>query len=61
MTASLKNCAGCGSVNVVKIVYGYPSYELFQDAEAGKIRLGGCCISDSDLKYFCKDCEKEWD
>lgn len=30
MAFLLKKCPGCGSVNVVKIVYGYSSYELFK-------------------------------
>lgn len=60
MAVLVKMCPACGSVNIVKIVYGYPCFELFQNAEAGKVRLGGCCISDSDPEYFCRDCEKEW-
>jgi hypothetical protein len=33
-------------------MYGYPlfSEELEQKLEAGKITLGGCCISDDDPK-----------
>jgi hypothetical protein len=30
-------------------------------AEEGKIKLGGCCITDSDPEYYCKNCENEWD
>jgi len=37
-----------------------PTHEAFQMAEEGKIKLGGCCITDSDPEYYCKDCENEW-
>lgn len=37
-----------------------PSHELFQEAEAGKVKLGGCCIIEGGPEYFCKDCENEW-
>lgn len=60
MAANVKRCPKCRSVNVIKIIYGYPSSELFQKAEAGKIRLGGCCIYEDNPDYFCKDCENEW-
>jgi len=55
-----KQCPKCGSKNSVKIVYGMPSHELFQEAEAGKVKLGGCCIIEGGPEYFCKDCENEW-
>ena len=55
-----KQCPKCGSKNTVKIVYGYPSYKTFQKYEAGKIRLGGCCVVDGSPEYFCRDCENEW-
>jgi hypothetical protein len=37
-----------------------PSSELFEEAEAGKVKLGGCCIIEDGPEYFCKDCEHEW-
>ena len=37
-----------------------PNYELLLEAEAGKVKLGGCVISLSDPEYCCKDCEYEW-
>ena len=56
-----KQCPYCGSKNSIRIVYGYPSHKLFIDAEAGRVKLGGCCIFESSPEYFCKDCEHEWD
>jgi hypothetical protein len=39
-----KRCPRCGSQHVVKIVYGYPSREMFEDAREGRIALGGCTV-----------------
>lgn len=60
MPILFKRCPRCGSKNSVKIIYGMPSYELFQEAEVGKVKLGGCCITEGASEYFCKDCEHEW-
>lgn len=53
-------CPKCGSTDCGQIVYGMPSYELFRQAEAGEIRLGGCCIWDDSPDYFCRICGCEW-
>lgn len=53
-------CPECGSENVVPIVYGLPSWEAWEEELEGKIRLGGCCISEDSPKYACKDCHCEW-
>jgi len=55
-----KKCSKCGSNNSIKIVYGMPSYKLSLEAEAGKVKLGGCVISLGNPEYFCKDCSHEW-
>jgi len=55
-----KQCPKCGSKNSLRIIYGMPSHELFEEADAGKVRLGGCCIFEGNPEYFCKDCENEW-
>ena len=36
-------CPRCGAVSV-PIVYGLPSYELFDAADRGEVALGGCCV-----------------
>lgn len=61
MAINYKKCLKCGSLNVIKILYGMPTHEAFQLADEGKIRLGGCCITGTDPEYYCKDCENEWD
>lgn len=60
MAVNYKKCPKCGSKNSVKIVYGMPSFKLFQEAEAGKVKLGGCCIIEGGPEYYCKDCKNEW-
>ena len=61
MAINYKKCPNCGSTNVLGILYGMPTHEAFLKAEAGEIKLGGCCITGSDPEYYCKDCEHEWD
>jgi hypothetical protein len=40
----------------VPIVYGYPTSELFEVAERGEVRLGGCVIGNESPDYECRDC-----
>ena len=60
MAINYKQCPNCGSKNSLKIIYGEPSYELFEEAKTGKVKFGGCCIMVGGSEYFCKDCEHEW-
>ena len=60
MAIPYKQCPKCGSKKSVKIIYGMPSYELFELAEVGKVKLGGCVIIEDNPEYLCKDCEHEW-
>lgn len=60
MAILYKKCPKCNSRNSVRIVYGMPSYELFKEAEAGEIKLGGCSIMEGSPEYFCKECEHKW-
>ena len=55
-----KRCPHCGSYDVRKIIYGYPSNELWEEELQGKIKLGGCCIHENIPGYFCDECEKEF-
>ena len=61
MAINYKKCPRCGSLNTIKIIYGMPTHDAFLMAEEGEIKLGGCCITDSDPEYYCKNCENEWD
>ena len=51
-----KKCPKCGSPKVAPILYGLPAPEAFEDAEAGKIALGGCVITGDDPAWRCLDC-----
>ena len=54
-----RKCPVCGSKRVVRILYGLPAPEVFDDVEKGKIALGGCCITDNDPYWKCLDCDTE--
>jgi predicted nucleic-acid-binding Zn-ribbon protein len=53
-----KQCPACGCHKVALIQYGLPAFddEMNRQLEAGKIVLGGCCISDCDPKWQCVEC-----
>ncbi len=60
MAINYRKCPECNSRNVIKILYGEPTGEaLFMEAQ-GKIKLGGCLITDIDPEYYCNDCANEW-
>ena len=49
-----KTCPVCNKKNnVTRIVYGYPSLKLLKAASKGKVKLGGCVITDCDPKWYC--------
>jgi len=52
-----RRCPACRSSNVLRIVYGYPDFDLFQDAEAGRVALGGCVLTGADPSWRCMDCD----
>ena len=50
-------CPHCGKTDkVIPIIYGYPGEDLFRKQQAGKVRLGGCCVSEDgkDPEWYCK-------
>lgn len=46
MTIRYKKCVTCGSLDVAKIIYGYPTADALKKQEEGKIKLGGCVVSE---------------
>lgn len=53
------NCPKCKTNReVIPILYGYPSYEGFKKAEAGKLKLGGCEITEDSPQFYCKACQE---
>lgn len=49
-----KTCPKNHTDNIIPIVYGYPSEELFDKADSGLVRLGGCEVSEDAPNWFCK-------
>ncbi|MEZ5171906.1 MAG: hypothetical protein R3A49_14370 [Acidimicrobiia bacterium] len=48
-------CPQCGGP-VVRIAYGLPGREMWRDAEAGHIVLGGCCVDFFSPTHHCFAC-----
>ena len=42
------------------IFYGYPSFEMFEESDLGKVELGGCCMETDVPDRHCKACEHQW-
>jgi hypothetical protein len=61
MTTRKSKCPICGKVDsVVRILYGMPTVKAYEDAQAGKLHIGGCCIGPDSPKWYCKRCDKEF-
>ncbi|WP_018350311.1 hypothetical protein [Longispora albida] len=45
-------CPDCGEASI-PIMYGMPSYEAFQRAEAGELALGGCVVFEDAPRWRC--------
>ena len=60
MPKKIPICPNCRSKNVISIIYGLPTEDIGKEAEEGKVKLGGCCVTDNDPEWYCKDCEIEW-
>ena len=54
-------CPACKSNNVVPIAYGLPGFEMIEEANKGKIHLGGCVIEEGAPDFHCNDCERDWE
>lgn len=56
-------CPRCNEKELVEIVYGMPSSEMFDYAKKGLIKLGGCeeifPFVDESKEYYCNNCECE--
>lgn len=60
MTNKRRKCPQCQSKKVVPIIYGMPTQETFEEAEEGKLIIGGCCLSDDSPEWHCNDCQHEF-
>lgn len=54
-------CPKCQSEEAIPILYGYPNETAIQAAKEGKIKLGGCCVTGYDPRFYCKQCHQEFD
>ena len=54
-------CHECGSLRIARILYGLPAWsaELEADLKAGRVAIGGCCITGDDPAWKCMECEAE--
>ena len=60
MNFKINKCPRCGSKKVIPIIYGMLTEEYHLKAESGRIKAGGCCITNHSPNYYCKECEYEW-
>jgi endogenous inhibitor of DNA gyrase (YacG/DUF329 family) len=52
-----RTCPSCAAeVTPVPIVYGYPTVDAFEEADAGRLHLGGCIVTDDDPEFACPAC-----
>jgi len=49
-------CPKCQSPRVIRIVYGFPTSEMFDKVDRGEVKLGGCIIKEDNPDFYCKDC-----
>ena len=57
--ASGSVCPLCGGA-LIPIVYGYPGPGLMDEADAGRVRLGGCVVMGNDPAWECTVCERSF-
>ena len=55
----MKQCPKCGT-NLVDIVYGEPSFEIFEKADRKEVKLGGCEVSPDNPVYHCYSCNLDF-
>ncbi|MEP6468659.1 MAG: hypothetical protein ABJC24_02710 [Chloroflexota bacterium] len=55
-TTTFPPCPACGSTDAVRIVYGYPSAELWEEEKRGELVLGGCLVGPESPGYECGSC-----
>lgn len=55
-------CPKCGNRNVAEYLWGMPAFtkKLEEELEVGHFVLGGCMITESDPKYHCNNCKKDF-
>ena len=51
-------CPRCDSREVVPVIFGIPSFDLFERQERGEVILGGC--EPRDEEWACRSCRLGW-
>ncbi len=57
---SRRFCPKGHSNDLIPIVYGLPGKKLVKQSENGKVKLGGCIVTDCDPKWYCKNHQIEF-
>jgi len=53
------SCSRCGAGQVVAVVYGYPDFELMEQAERGEVTLAESVVrGDDDPRWHCRICNQ---
>jgi len=56
-----KECPKCGKKKIASFLFGLPDFlAIEKDLKAGRIVLGGCCLSSDDPEWKCQTCGHEW-
>lgn len=55
----IPSCPNCGN-EMVEIVYGLPSEELYQKEKRRQVLFGGCSNSEHSPKYYCFKCMRKY-
>jgi len=55
-------CPQCDAHQWLRVVYGLPSGELLQEAEEGRVALGGCVLpyGEPEERWRCSNCGFGW-
>jgi DNA-directed RNA polymerase subunit RPC12/RpoP len=54
-------CPKCESESIAYILYGLPDFQSIEDdIDSGKVRLGGCTLTEDSPQWRCIDCSHEW-
>lgn len=61
MSAARFLCPNCKKKTGVNISYGYPTEEVFQQAERNEAVLGGCMQAPGDPDRQCLACGHSWE
>ena len=57
---SVKKCPKGHTNNLIPIVYGMPGEKLRRAEEKGRVKLGGCEVTDCDPKWYCAEHDVEF-